>query len=68
MKEKTLYTCEKCHTDYANKKDAETCEANHSKKLKIITQHCLPYSLDKSGFPIMIEVQDDKGNKAIYKR
>ena len=68
MKEKTLYTCEKCHTDYANKKHAETCEANHSKKLKIIAQRCLPYSMDKSGFPITIEVQDDKGNKAIYKR
>lgn len=36
MKEKTLYTCEICHTDYARKIDAEKCEANHKKKLKIV--------------------------------
>lgn len=29
MKEKKLYTCEICHTDYANPKDAEACEGSH---------------------------------------
>lgn len=68
MKEKTLYTCECCHTDYARKADAEKCEANHKKKFKIVHQRFLPYSLDQSGFPISIEVQDKDGRKVVYKR
>lgn len=68
MKEKILYTCEHCHTDYKNKKDAERCEANHSKKLKIVDQRSLPYSQDESGFPIRIEVEDEQGNRVVYKR
>lgn len=34
MKTKTLYTCEVCHTDYANKVDALECEHSHSKIAK----------------------------------
>lgn len=29
MKEKKLYTCEFCNTDYADKEKAENCERNH---------------------------------------
>lgn len=29
MKEKKLYTCEICNTDYADKEAAEKCEKNH---------------------------------------
>lgn len=68
MKTKVLYTCEKCHTDYKNQKDAEMCEINHSKRLKIVTQRSLPYSKDKSGFPISIEVENEDGKRVIYKR
>lgn len=31
MKSKTLYTCEICNTDYANKADAQKCEKEHIK-------------------------------------
>ena len=68
MKTKTLYTCEFCHTDYADKADAEACAANHTKKLKIVDMRSLPYKCDKSGFPVTITVSDDKGNTRIYKR
>ena len=68
MKEKILHTCEHCHTDYKSKKDAEICEKNHRKKLKIVAQRSLPYSQDESGFPVTIEVQDAEGNRAVYKR
>lgn len=68
MKKKMLYTCEKCHTDYKNQKDAETCEINHSKKLKIVTQRFLPYSKDESGFPISIEIENEDGKRVRYKR
>ena len=29
MKEKKLYTCEFCNTDYADKEKADKCEKNH---------------------------------------
>ena len=29
MTEKKLYTCDICHTDYANKEDAKNCEKEH---------------------------------------
>lgn len=31
MTEKKLYTCDICHTDYANKEDAKKCEKEHIK-------------------------------------
>lgn len=31
MKEKKLYTCEFCHTDYAEKFACKQCEQNHVK-------------------------------------
>lgn len=68
MKTKILYTCETCHTDYANQKDAARCEASHSKKLKIVNQRSLPYSQDASGFPISIEVEDEAGKRVTYKK
>ena len=37
-------------------------------KLKIVNQRFRPYTQDQSGFPIRIEVADEKGNKAVYKR
>nr|DAR39451.1 MAG TPA: hydrogenase/urease nickel incorporation protein [Caudoviricetes sp.] len=68
MKEKILYTCEICHTDYTDKKTAKECEVSHKKGLKIVNQRFRPYTQDRSGFPIRIEVADEKGNKAVYKR
>ena len=29
MTKKELYTCDICHTDYANKADAQKCEKEH---------------------------------------
>ena len=68
MKTKTLYICEVCHTDYADKKEAERCEANHKKKLQIVSQRFLPYSQDRRGFPTTIEVKDETGKTVTYKR
>lgn len=68
MKSKILYTCEICHTDYKNKKDAKECEDSHKKGLKIVNQRFLPCSQDRSGFPIRIEVVDAQGNRVVYKR
>lgn len=68
MKEKRLYTCEYCQTDYALKSDAEKYEANHKRKLKIIHKRYLPKSLDNSGLPIAITVEAEDGTKQIYKK
>lgn len=65
MKSKVLYTCEICHTDYKNKK---TLRRVKSIILKIVTQRSLPYSQDRSGFPITIEVENEDGKRVIYKR
>lgn len=35
MKEKKLYTCEICHTDYAEKFACKQCEQNHKTNLAI---------------------------------
>ena len=36
MKQKILYTCEICKTDYADKKKATECECGHKTGLKAI--------------------------------
>lgn len=68
MKEKTLYTCEYCHTDYASRLDAERCEKIHNQKLKIVDKRYLSYKQDKSGFPVSITIRNEKGEEQIYKK
>lgn len=34
MTEKKLYTCDICHTDYANKTDAQKCEKRTGQKMR----------------------------------
>lgn len=72
MKTKTLYTCEICHTDYADKKAAETCEKSHKTKLEIISARYLavkvPIMSGKDGFPVTITVKGENGETVTYKR
>ena len=68
MKEKVLYTCEVCHTDYADKAGAEMCERNHKRKLKIVDKRYLTRAQDKSGFPITITIQSEDGTQVKYSR
>ena len=68
MKEKTLFTCEVCHTDYANKKDAENCEAHHTTKLKVIKPLYRAYQWDHCGMPEKVVIPDKDGKEYVYKR
>ena len=68
MKEKVLYTCEVCRTDYADKAEAMRCELSHKKKLKIVDSRYLAQAQDESGFPTTITVQSENGERATYKR
>ena len=68
LKEKKLWTCEYCQTDYAFKANAEKCEANHKKKLKVIHKRYLPMNNDGSGLPIAITIEAEDGTVQIYKK
>lgn len=68
MKERVLYTCEFCRTDYADKAEAMRCELSHKKKLKIVDSRYLAQAQDESGFPTTITVQAENGERATYKR
>ncbi len=68
MKEKVLYTCEVCHTDYADKVEAKRCEESHEKKLKIVDSRYLARAQTLIGFPITITVQSEDGIRVTYKR
>lgn len=68
MKEKKLYTCEICNTDYATKLAATQCEKNHKCGLEIVDTRYLNLSQDKSGMPISITVKSKDGTTKIYKR
>lgn len=68
MKEKVLYTCEVCHTDYADKAEAKRCEESHEKKLKIVDSRYLARAQTLIGFPITITVQSEDGIRVTYKR
>ena len=68
MKERVLYTCEVCRTDYADKVEAKKCEESHKRKLKIVDSRYLARVKTLSGFPITITVQSEDGERATYKR
>ena len=68
MKERTLYECELCHTQYVAKIDATSCETNH-KRVKIVDkERFLPQNVDRSGYPCEVILLMDNGEKIKYKR
>lgn len=67
MKEKKLYTCEYCHTDFSDKQMALKCEKNHKTKLTISNARYLPIGNCQDGFPISITIEC-KGETITYKR
>lgn len=68
MKEKVLYTCEVCRTDYADKAETKRCEESHKRKLKIVDSRYLARAQTLIGFPITITVQSEDGIRVTYKR
>ncbi|MCB7108766.1 hypothetical protein [Agathobacter rectalis] len=63
MKTKTLYTCEVCHTDYANKVDALECEHSHSKIDLVKDFRYIP----KAKLPNKIEIKFADGTTHWYR-
>ena len=63
MKKKVLYTCEICHTDYADEAEAKKCEKEHAKAIGIddIRVHA------HIKYPHKILVRFNDGESAWYK-
>ena len=68
MKELSKYQCEYCHTEYRIKSDCERCEKNHKIKPKISKSVYQSYEMDKSGYPMRINIEFENGEVVTYKR
>lgn len=70
MTEKKLYSCDICHTDYADKERAEECEKNHKliEKATIIGEY-KPIKSIADGIPTKIRIKFPGSDKWVdYKR
>lgn len=70
MREKRLYTCEICNTDYADKEKAKDCEKNHKllEKATIVGDY-KSIGMFPDGEPYKIRVKFPGTNKWIeYKK
>lgn len=63
MKTKTLYTCEICNTDYANKEDAKKCEKEHIKGAELVSTRIHAHQK----YPHKIEVRFANGVSIWYR-
>lgn len=68
MKEKQLWTCELCNTDYNSKRKAQECEENHKTKFVRIDFKHKPINILPDGFPNRIILEDKDGKRIEYKR
>lgn len=70
MKEKTLYTCQICNTDYSEKADALDCEKNHKDiESAVIVGDYMSKSWIGDGTPIRLKVKFEGSDKwVVYKR
>jgi len=71
MKEKKLYTCEICNTDYADKEKAKQCEKGHKllENATLITGEDKPVTMIPDGAPYKIRVKFPGTDKFVeYKR
>lgn len=66
MKEKTLYVCDFCKTQYANKEECKKCETSHIKPKKIVSEIYKPFKVVSSGYPIHIHVEFENGEVRRY--
>jgi len=68
MKTIEKYLCEVCNTEYADKQQAEACEKNHKKPVKIVDVRFLPMRQNGTGYPVSVTIRMDDGKEVIYKR
>lgn len=68
MKERMVYTCEYCGTDYKNKEDADACEKGHVTPKKILKPKYCSIKNDATGMPGSITILMSDGTEATYRR
>ena len=67
MKKRVLYTCDVCHTDYADRESAIECEKSHAQNL--IIADCKFHPVLKYGrFPVSVTIRADDGEQRVYRR
>ena len=64
MTKKELYTCDICHTDYANKADATDCEKGHCGCVEITDYRINAHAK----YPHKLEVKFSDGTKHLYRQ
>mgnify|MGYP001051003184 CR=1 FL=1 len=64
MTKKELYTCDICHTDYANKADAIDCEKGHCGCVEITDYRINAHAK----YPHKLEVKFSDGTKHWYRQ
>lgn len=68
MKQITLYACEHCGYQYANKLDAQNCEKNHKTPISIKRSNYQNIGVDKTGYPSKVDIVFLDGSTITYKR
>jgi len=67
MKEKRLFVCELCNTEYADKKKAKFCEDSHKTKFKIKNMRHVAMNNNRTGFPVTVTLEAEDGSIKTYK-
>ena len=67
MKEKRLFVCELCNTEYADKKKAKSCEDSHKTKFKIKNMRHVAINNNKKGFHVTVTLEAEDGSIKTYK-
>lgn len=68
MKTVTLWRCETCGTNYADKESAQNCEKNHKKEIQKVAMTHKPYKADHSGYPVKLSITFEDDKTIMYKR
>ena len=67
MKERRLFVCEQCNTEYADRKKAKSCEDSHKTKFKIKNMRHVAINNNKTGFPVTVTLEAEDGSIKTYK-
>lgn len=68
MKEKTLYQCEICGTEYAQEDNALKCESSHRAIESVVPKKYRSLKSNPSGYPDRVLVTFDDGEEIEYTR
>lgn len=68
MKTIELFVCEICGTQYNDKAKCKECEKAHKYPTEVVSCKHLPYTSDRSGYPIRVVLKMNDGKEVEYHR